>query len=147
MESVTQSKAIFRETDELREFAVVAGYLYVCFAAVLYLKAAILRAQSVAYAPLGLAAIKAAICVKFMLLGRAFHIGERFKTCIPLFCRRSTSHSPSSRLAADKTICGFCRKTRSRTWRRSEIGSRPGGNFIHVSQRFELDFLGKRYCP
>jgi hypothetical protein len=34
MESVTQSKATFREraTDELREFAIIAGYLYVCFA-------------------------------------------------------------------------------------------------------------------
>jgi hypothetical protein len=31
MESVTQSKATFRErsTDELREFAIIAGYLYV----------------------------------------------------------------------------------------------------------------------
>jgi hypothetical protein len=82
MESVTQSKTTFREkaTDELREFAIIAGYLYVCFAAIFYLKAAVLQAPDVAYAPLGLAAIKAAICAKFMLLGRAFHIGERFKT-------------------------------------------------------------------
>jgi hypothetical protein len=64
----------------LREFAIIARYLYVCFAAIFYLKAAILEAQNVPYAPLGLAAIKAAVCAKFMLVGRAFHIGERFKT-------------------------------------------------------------------
>jgi hypothetical protein len=52
----------------------------VCFAAMSYFKAAILQAQDVAYAPLGLAGIKAAICTKFILVGRAFHIGERFKT-------------------------------------------------------------------
>ncbi len=74
---VAQSKAT--AIAELREFAIIAGYLYVCFAAIIYLKAAILQAQNVAYAPLGLAAIKAAICAKFMLVGRAFHIGERFK--------------------------------------------------------------------
>ena len=30
------------------------------------------------YAPLGIAAIKAVICAKFMVLGSAFHLGERF---------------------------------------------------------------------
>jgi hypothetical protein len=81
MEIVTRSKATFREkaTNELKEFAIIAGYLYVCFAAIFYLKAAILQAHNVAYAPLGLAALKAAICAKFMLVGRAFHVGERFK--------------------------------------------------------------------
>jgi hypothetical protein len=81
MESFIKSQATLRERaiDELREFAIIAGYLYICFAAIFYLKAAVLQAQNVAYAPLGLAAIKAAICAKFMLVGRAFHIGERFK--------------------------------------------------------------------
>jgi hypothetical protein len=42
-----------------------------------------LQAHNVAYAHVGLAIVKAAICAKFMLLGRVFHIGERFKN-LPL---------------------------------------------------------------
>ncbi len=84
MKSGNQSNGPFREraTDELREFAVIATYLYFCFAALFYFKFATLQAQNIAYAPLGLAAVKAAICAKFMLVGRAFHIGEgeRFKS-------------------------------------------------------------------
>src|ERR1700730_11103289 len=80
-ESNVPSKSSFREKagEELREFIILTAYLYVCFAAVIYLKAALLEAQGVAYAPLGLAIIKAALCAKFMLVGRAFHLGERFK--------------------------------------------------------------------
>jgi hypothetical protein len=80
-ESGLQSEASFREkaSEELREFIILTAYLYVCFAAVIYFKAAILQTQGVAYAPLGLAIIKAALCAKFMLVGRVFHIGERFK--------------------------------------------------------------------
>jgi len=80
MESGIQSKPSFRETatNELKAFAIIAAYLYICFAALIYLKAAILQAQGVAYAPFGLAVIKAAICAKFMLVGRAFHIGDQF---------------------------------------------------------------------
>jgi hypothetical protein len=83
-ETTTQSKhpnASFRQkaSEELREFIILTAYLYVCFAAVIYLKAAILQAQGAAYTPLGLAIIKAALCAKFMLVGRVFHIGERFK--------------------------------------------------------------------
>src|ERR1700737_1575368 len=81
-ESGAQSEASFREkaSEELKEFIILTAYLYVCFAAMIYLKAAILQAQGVAYPPLGLAMIKAPLCAKFMLVGRVFHIGERFKT-------------------------------------------------------------------
>jgi hypothetical protein len=85
MESGVQPKARFFEkaSEELGEFIVLTAYLYVCFAAVIYFKATILQAQGVAYAPFGVAIIKAALCAKFMLLGRIFHIGERFKN-LPL---------------------------------------------------------------
>jgi hypothetical protein len=33
-------------TDEFKEFAIIAAYLYVCFAALLYFKASILKAQT-----------------------------------------------------------------------------------------------------
>jgi hypothetical protein len=41
MESGVQSKAPFREkaSEELTEFIVLTAYLYVCFAALIYLKA------------------------------------------------------------------------------------------------------------
>ncbi|SDP01951.1 hypothetical protein [Afipia sp. GAS231] len=81
-ESGAQSEISFREkaSGELKEFVILTAYLYVCFAALIYLKAAILQAQGVSYAHLGLAIIKAALCAKFMLVGRVFHLGERFKT-------------------------------------------------------------------
>jgi hypothetical protein len=85
MESGVRSSASFREraSEELTEFFILTAYLYVCFAALIYLKAAILHDNGVAYTHLGVAVIKAALCAKFMLLGRAFHIGERFRN-LPL---------------------------------------------------------------
>jgi hypothetical protein len=68
-----------RIIDELREFSVIAAYLCVCFTALAYLKAAILEAHGIAFAPFGFAAAKALICAKFMSLGHMFHLGSRFK--------------------------------------------------------------------
>src|SRR5580658_2267661 len=67
-----------RAAHELREFAIIAAYLYICFTALLYLKSTILQAHGIAFAPFALAAAKALICAKFVLIGRAFHVGERF---------------------------------------------------------------------
>jgi hypothetical protein len=72
-----------RVATELTEFVVIAVYLYICFAALAYLKSAILHAHGIAFAPFGFAAVKALICAKFVLLGRALHVGERFKA-LPL---------------------------------------------------------------
>jgi hypothetical protein len=85
MESNSSSKASIRKraTDEVKEFAVIAIYLYVCFTAILYLKASILRAHGIAFAPFGFAAIKALICAKFVSVGHMLHVGERFKS-LPL---------------------------------------------------------------
>jgi hypothetical protein len=68
-----------RAVGELREFTVIAVYLWICFTALAYLKFAILQAQGIAFAPFGFAAIKALICAKFVSLGHALHLGERFK--------------------------------------------------------------------
>src|SRR5580692_10991919 len=67
-----------RITDELKEFLILAAYLYVCFTALAYLKFAILQAHGIAFAPFGFAAVKALICAKFVSLGHALHMGERF---------------------------------------------------------------------
>jgi hypothetical protein len=72
-----------RAADELKEFAVIAAYLYVCFTAILYLKASILRARGIEFAPFGFAAVKALICAKFVSVGHIFRVGERFKS-LPL---------------------------------------------------------------
>jgi hypothetical protein len=69
--------------NEFREYAIIAAYLYVCFTAILYFKATILRGHDIPFAPFGLAAAKALICAKFVSLGYLFRIGERFKS-LPL---------------------------------------------------------------
>jgi hypothetical protein len=85
MESTSAAKAPIREriTNESKEFAVIAAYLGICFAALAYLKAAILQAHGIAFAPFAFAAAKALIFAKFVLVGRVLHLGERFKT-LPL---------------------------------------------------------------
>jgi len=72
-----------RIKHELREFAVIAAYLFICFTALAYLKATILRAHGIEFAPFGFAAVKALVCAKFVSVGHALHIGERFKS-LPL---------------------------------------------------------------
>jgi hypothetical protein len=76
-----KAKTPFREraVGEVREFAIVAAYLYICFTSLAYLKFAILQAHGIAFAPFGFAAVKALICAKFVSLGHALHMGERFK--------------------------------------------------------------------
>ena len=54
---------------ELRQFGLIAGYLYVCFGALILYKMAILRGQGIGYAPYGLAAVKALVLAKFILAG------------------------------------------------------------------------------
>ncbi len=76
------SKTSFGEkiTTEFREFLIVAAYLYICFTALAYLKASILHAQGIDFTPWAFAAIKAALCAKFMLIGRALRIGDGYTT-------------------------------------------------------------------
>jgi hypothetical protein len=68
-----------RAAHELKQFMILAAYLYICFTALAYLKAAILQAQGITFAPFGFAAVKALICAKFLSLGYVFHLGERYK--------------------------------------------------------------------
>ena len=64
---------------ELREYALISAYLYVCFGALIIYKMAILRGQGISYAPYGLAAIKAVILAKFILMRHAVPMGDRYK--------------------------------------------------------------------
>jgi hypothetical protein len=68
---------------ELKELAIVAVYLYITLGAVILMKAAVLHDQGISFVPWGIAAVKAALLAKFILLGRAMKIGERY-TARPL---------------------------------------------------------------
>jgi hypothetical protein len=64
---------------EFKEMAALALYLYVCLGAVLLLKSSILRDAGVDFVIWGIAAIKALLLAKFMLIGRALKLGRRFR--------------------------------------------------------------------
>jgi hypothetical protein len=66
-----------RASRELKEFAILTVYLYVTLGAVIVMKAAVLHAHGIDSAFWGVAAVKAAVLAKFMLIGRAMKIGER----------------------------------------------------------------------
>jgi hypothetical protein len=66
-----------RAMHELKEFAVLAIYLYITLGAVVVMKTAVLHSQGIEFAPWGIAAVKAAVLAKFMLVGNAMKIGER----------------------------------------------------------------------
>jgi hypothetical protein len=73
-----------RLKTELREFAILAAYLYVSFSALAAFKAAILQAEGISFAPWAFAAIKALLCAKFLLIGRMFGIGDGLASKHPL---------------------------------------------------------------
>ena len=74
---MTEQKSIKeRLRHEFREYAIVSLYLYVCFGVLLLYKSAILESEGVAYVPLGLAAGKALILGKFLLIGEAAGAGS-----------------------------------------------------------------------
>jgi hypothetical protein len=63
---------------EFTELAIISGYLYICFGALLLFKTATLRAQGIGFAPYGIAAVKSLVLGKFILIGNGLHIGARF---------------------------------------------------------------------
>jgi hypothetical protein len=62
-----------RLREELRKYLIASAYLYVCFGAIQLYKAALLQGVGVYYAAWGIAAVKALIVGKFLLLGDAIH--------------------------------------------------------------------------
>lgn len=73
-----------RVAAELREFAILATYLFVCFSALAILKAAILSAEGISFSPWLFALIKALVCAKFLLVGRWFGLGDGLAEKYPL---------------------------------------------------------------
>jgi hypothetical protein len=68
-----------RLRHELIEYGLISVYLYVCFGSLILYKVAILQAHGISYTPYGLAAVKALILAKFMLLGHAARVGDRHR--------------------------------------------------------------------
>jgi hypothetical protein len=66
-----------RAREELRKYAGVSAYLYVCFAAILFYRWAMQGDEAVRAVHWGTAAAKALILGKFLLIGEAVHAGER----------------------------------------------------------------------
>jgi hypothetical protein len=66
-----------RLKHELIDYFVISAYLFICFATLLFYKAAIRQSDGIEFAPFGIAIVKALIVGKFVLLLNAFGIGER----------------------------------------------------------------------
>jgi len=77
---IDSKKLAVRARNELRELVFLTLYLWVGFAAVLQLKAAILEANGLPTLPLGIALIKALVTAKFVLIGRMMGVGEGSQT-------------------------------------------------------------------
>lgn len=73
-----------RFINELREYLIISIYLWVCFSALLLYKTAVLQAEHVQFIPFGIAAVKALIIGKFILIGKAVKAGSRFSSRVLL---------------------------------------------------------------
>jgi hypothetical protein len=75
--TVTTAKAPMRQRamHELKEFVVLALYLYVCLGAVILMKTAVLQSVGIEVTPWGIAIVKAMVLAKFMLVGFAVKFG------------------------------------------------------------------------
>ena len=67
-----------RAIHEFKEFAILFVYLYVTIGAVILMKTAVLHAHGINSVLSGVAVVKAAVLAKFMLIGNAMKIGERY---------------------------------------------------------------------
>ena len=82
--SIPAPAIVHKVAHELWQYAIISAYLYVCFGALLFYKAAILNGAGISYAPYGTAAIKALILGKFILLGEAAGLGDRYEKRRPI---------------------------------------------------------------
>jgi hypothetical protein len=79
VQPITQERVPLKQRlgHELFEYSMISTYLFVCFGALLFYKAAILRSDGIEFAPFGIAVIKALVLGKFVLILHALKVGER----------------------------------------------------------------------
>lgn len=70
---------------EGKYFLGLSAYLYVCFGCVLIYTSAVLRDHGISYIPYGLAALKALIVAKFLLIGNELRFGNLFARTSPIY--------------------------------------------------------------
>jgi hypothetical protein len=75
-ETLTRPSIRHRLAHEIRQYAAVSLYLYICLGAFLLYKGALLQSVGVSSVPYGIAAIKALILGKFMMVGHALKLGQ-----------------------------------------------------------------------
>jgi hypothetical protein len=66
-----------RAVEEMRSFKLIASYLFVCLAVLMFYESTLPGGAEAGVFSLGAAAIKAAILAKFLLLGQALGVGEK----------------------------------------------------------------------
>lgn len=66
-----------RLMEELRKYALISLYLWICFAVILVYKSSILASENIDYLPYGIALVKALVLGKFILIGDAIKVGRR----------------------------------------------------------------------
>jgi hypothetical protein len=77
-ETTTKATLRQRTVHEFKELAILTAYLYVTIGAVILYKTAVLHGQGINFVPWGIAVVKALLLAKFILIGRAMGIGERY---------------------------------------------------------------------
>lgn len=86
MEPVIEKKSLVqRARHELIEYLAICTYLYICFAALIFFKATILRGHGIEYEAIGLAIVKALVLGKFILLAHKFKFGAGQWSVRPIF--------------------------------------------------------------
>jgi hypothetical protein len=80
-----------RLREELRRYAMISAYLFVCFSVILLYRSAVLLEQGQHFLPFGTAAVKALVLGKFLMIGEALWVGGRLpaKTLIGRIALRS----------------------------------------------------------
>jgi uncharacterized membrane protein len=68
-----------KAVEEFKAMLVLAAYLYVGLGALLLERTALLHAEGINYVAWGGAAVKALVLAKFMLIGHALRLGERYR--------------------------------------------------------------------
>jgi hypothetical protein len=68
-----------KAAEEFKAMLALAAYLYVGLGALLLERTALLHSEGISYTAWGGAAVKALVLAKFMLIGHALRLGERYR--------------------------------------------------------------------